>query len=335
MAASSRAAYLPSILVVLSVVVGAIVAPVRVDAAGIQYTMAAFSNRSETDLDVYSSGDATHFQPVKLGAYRPPFGLMRDPSLFHSRDGFYYIVYTTGWDGDTIGFARSRDRVHWTFLTYYPVPVCCVGLPGTGSASGPASQFAGLDPLTRAIATGSAATGSGGSGSAASPFVAHAWAPTWFVDGDRVDVIVSLSSGYDFVPYLMTALNPSLTSWSFPVPLAGIGTNHIDTAVVYFGGRYHAFTKNETTKFIEQAVAPTATGPYRFVGTGNWAGWGSMREAPALVPLPDGRWRIFMDSYVDHRYFYSDSIAGMQTWSPLHDVPGLSGYVRHLSILAE
>ncbi|MBF6327733.1 arabinofuranosidase [Nocardia transvalensis] len=324
-------------LVVLSMVVGAMVAPASAEAAGpsTRYTMVAFTNLSETDVDVYESGDATRFHPVGLAAYRPPFGLVRDPDLMRHRDGFYYIVYTTGWDGNTIGLARSPDRVHWTFMLNYPVPLCCVGLPGTGSASGPASQSAALDPLTRAIATGSAAVGLGASGSALSPFVTHAWAPAWFVDGDQVNIIVSLSSGYDFVPYIMTALDPALTLWSMPTPLAGIGPNHIDTTIVRDGGLYHAFTKNETTKFIEHAMAPTAAGPYQFVGTDDWAGWGSLREGPSLVRLDDGRWRIFMDSYVDHRYFYSDSVAGLDAWGPLQELPDLSGNVRHFSILAE
>ena len=31
-------------------------------------------------------------------------------------------------------------------------------------------------------------------------------------------------------------------------------------------------------------------GPWTFTGTGNWAGWGSGLEGPAVVRLPDGRW---------------------------------------------
>jgi hypothetical protein len=300
-----------------------------------RYTLVGFSNRSETDMDVYQSSDGAQFRPLRLAAYRPPFGLVRDPSLLRHRDGYYYVVYTTGWDGDTIGFARSRDRQNWTFLRDYPVPVCCIGIPGTGSASGSASGSSALNPLTGAIASGSAASGSGASGSAISPAVTHAWAPVWFVDGDQVHVIVSLSSGGDFVPYIMTATDPTLTMWSIPVPLTGIGPNHIDTVVVRQGSTYHAFTKNETTKFIEHAVAANPSGPFRFVGTGDWAGWGGLREGPSLVRLDDGHWRIYMDSYLDHRYFYSDSVDGLRTWTRLRELPRLSGYVRHFTVLKE
>ena len=79
--------------------------------------------------------------------------------------------------------------------------------------------------------------------------------------------------------------------------LRGIGPNYIDTYIVKSGGTYHAFSKNETTKYIEHATATSLTGPYTWVGTGNWAGWGSGLEGPALVRLPDHRWRIYFDNY--------------------------------------
>ncbi len=32
-----------------------------------------------------------------------------------------------------------------------------------------------------------------------------------------------------------------------------------------------------------------------------------MREGPAVVQLPDGTWRIYLDAYTEGRYLYSDS----------------------------
>ncbi|MBY6410327.1 arabinofuranosidase [Rhodococcus sp. BP-252] len=284
-----------------------------------RYTMVAFSNTNDRDMDVYESGDGTQFAPVQLGAFRPQAGLVRDPSIFRHTDGSYYLTYTTG-SGATIGFARSVDRVSWTPMGNYPVPFCCAFLPGTGDGTGSAS-LPGF--------TGSAGSSDGPS---LSPFTTKAWAPEWFVDGSSVNVIVSLSTGGGFVPYLMTALNPSLTAWSFPVPLAGIGADHIDTTVVEVGNTYHAFTKNETTKVVEHAVSPSLAGPYTFVPPGNW---GSFVEGPAVVQLPNGAWRIYLDKYTENRYLYSDSSDGMRTWSPVNELPGLSGTVRHVGVLRE
>ncbi len=283
-----------------------------------RYTMVAFSNTSDRDLDVYESGDGTGFQPVRLSAFRPPSGLVRDPSIFRNTDGLYYLTYTTA-EGANIGFARSPDRVNWTSLGTYPVPFCCAFMPGTGDGKG----FLNLPGF------GSAGSSDGPS---LSPFVTKAWAPEWFVDGDRVNVILSLSTGGGFVPYIMTALDPSLRMWSLPVPLAGIGADHIDTTVVKVGSTYHAFTKNETKKFVEHAVASSATGPYAFVPPGPW---GSLVEGPALTELPNGAWRIYLDAYTEGKYLYSDSTDGLRTWSPVQVLPGLSGTVRHIGVMRE
>ncbi len=100
-----------------------------------RYTMVGgFSNTSAQHMDVYQSSDATQFQPIRMSAYQPPSGLVRDPSIFRSSDGWYYVTYTTG--STSIGFARSRDRVNWTFMHNYPVPLCCAFLPGTGDGTG-------------------------------------------------------------------------------------------------------------------------------------------------------------------------------------------------------
>ncbi len=283
-----------------------------------QYTMVAFSNISDRDMDVYESSDATNFDPVQRPAYRPPTGLVRDPSIFKNSNGLYYVTYTTA-TGANIGFASSPDRVNWTSLGNYPVPLCCAFLPGTGDGVG----------LVNLPGTGSAGSSDGPS---LSPFTTKAWAPEWFVDGDRVNVILSMSTGGGFVPYIMTALDPSLRMWSMPVPLAGIGADHIDTTVVKVGSTYHAFTKNETKKIVEHAVASSASGPYSFVPPGNW---GSMVEGPAVTQLPNGDWRLYLDAYTEGKYLYADSSDGLNTWSDPEELPGLSGSVRHVGVMRE
>lgn len=285
---------------------------------GLRYTMVGFSSTSDRDMDVYESVDGTLFDLVQASAYRPPSGLVRDPSIFRHSDGFYYVTYTTA-DGASVGFARSPDRVAWTHVGEWPVPFCCAFLPGTGDGTGSASL------------PGSSGSAGSSDGPSLSPFTTKAWAPEWFVEGDRVHVILSMSTGGGFVPYLMTALDPSLQRWSFPVPLDGIGADRIDTTVVEVGGTYHAFTKNEHRKVIEHAVAPSVTGPYRFVEPGDW---GTFVEGPSVIQLPDGTWRLFFDAYDEGKYYYSDS-RDLNTWSPRQELPGLSGTVRHFTVIRE
>jgi len=257
------------------------------------YLMTAFTNSSESNMYVYDSANATDYSLIRANAYTPPSGLIRDPSVIRHTDGYYYIVYTTNWTGDTIGFARSTDHVTWTFLRNVTV-----GLNG---------------------ATGST------------------WAPEWFKDTDgSVNVIFSASStgtAGQFQPYKITATNSDLSAWSARTAI-GIAANHIDTFVVKSGGTYHAFAKNETTKYIEHATAGALTGPWTFTGTGNWAGWGSGLEGPALVQLPSGSWRLYFDQYGAGRYYYADS-SNLNTWSAKVELPALSGTVRHFTVLRE
>ncbi|SEG43045.1 Glycosyl hydrolases family 43 [Nonomuraea solani] len=163
------------------------------------------------------------------------------------------------------------------------------------------------------------------------------WAPEWFKDSDgSVHVIFSASTtgtAGQFRPYRITATNTALSTWSVPVAL-GIPANYIDSFVVKSGSTYHNFLKNETTKYIEHATATSLTGPWTFTGTGNWAGWGSGLEGPALTRLPDGRWRIYFDNYTGGRYYYADS-SNLSSFGAKVELAGLSGTARHFTVLRE
>ncbi|MFF4308792.1 AbfB domain-containing protein [Streptomyces sp. NPDC001507] len=262
-----------------------------------RYTIVPFLNSDDGTVNVYQSDDATDFRLLQSSAYTPPANRIRDASIFKHTDGYYYVTYTTHtWEDEstTIGFARSADRVGWTFLYDYTIP---------------------LTNLSRA------------------------WAPEWFVDGDgSVNVIVSCSTADDewiFTPYVLTATDSALTAWTSPTALSGIGPNHIDTYIVRTGSTYHAFTKNETAKYIEYGTAGSLKGPYTISRTGDWAGWGSYREGPSVIQLDNGGWRIFFDGYGDGTYYYSDSYDTFATWSAPTALPTLSGTARHFTVIKE
>ncbi|MFC9842302.1 glycoside hydrolase family 43 protein [Streptomyces sp. NPDC060223] len=91
-----------------------------------RYTIVPFLNSDDGTVNVYESDDATDFRLLKASAYTPPSNRIRDVSIFRHTDGYYYIAYTTHtWQdtSTTIGFARSSDRLNWTFLYDYTVPI--------------------------------------------------------------------------------------------------------------------------------------------------------------------------------------------------------------------
>ncbi|KAL7269759.1 hypothetical protein RUND412_007561 [Rhizina undulata] len=166
--------------------------------------------------------------------------------------------------------------------------------------------------------------------------IARTWAPEFYKDPStgKIHIVVSLGSSLTtFNPYLLTADDSTLLDWSDPVVLDGIGPNYIDTFLIqYPAGVYHAFTKNETGKHVEHAIASSVTGPYTFVQTGDFAGWGRA-EGPCLTTLEDGNFRLFADGYDSGKYIYSDS-PDLYNWSTYETLPGgLSGFVRHGTVL--
>jgi len=262
------------------------------------FLMSAFMATSQNTLSLFSSADGINFTSLGSEVYTPAKELLRDPSIIRAADGLYYIAYTTNWNGSTFGIAKSADLKAWTHVANVPVK-----LPG----------------------------------------VTNVWAPEWFRDSDgSLKLVVSLSKGGTkgpFAAYSVKALDASFAKFGDPVPMRGLENNFIDTFVIQHEGSYVAFTKNETTKFIELATAPALDGPWTIQKTGDWAGWGSWTEGPALVPIKtaDGKpgWRIYFDDYTTQRYWYSDSFDGLQTWTTRKELGGVSGTVRHFTVISE
>ncbi len=262
------------------------------------WLMSAFNATSQNSLSLFTSNDGATFTTLAVETYKPAKGLLRDPSILRADDGYYYIVYTTGWDGQTFGVARSKDLRSWEHLKDVTID-----LPG----------------------------------------LTNVWAPEWFRDTDgKVHIVVSLSKGGTkgpFAPHVLTATDTTLTNFTAPQPMQGLENNHIDTFTIKDGDRYLAITKNETDKTLELATATSLTGPWTIEKTGNWAGWGDWIEGPALAPVKDkdGRsgWRIYFDEYRSKDYWYSDSFDGLKTWTPKQKLGGVSGAVRHFTVITE
>src|SRR5882672_10682681 len=47
--------------------------------------------------------------------------LMRDPCIVQAADGTFHMVWTTGWYVRDIGYASSKDLIHWSEQTQIPV----------------------------------------------------------------------------------------------------------------------------------------------------------------------------------------------------------------------
>lgn len=166
------------------------------------------------------------------------------------------------------------------------------------------------------------------------------WAPEWFRDDDgslHLLVAVSPVGIGPFVPYELHPLDADMSSWSTPVQITGTGfpANMMDLCLVQKDGTYYLWHgEYPSGQVVTYATSSQPFSGYTQITSGDWAGWGGSAEAPTLVELAPGHWRIWFDQGPNfgHHVRYSDSTDGFATWSATTEVtwPGSGGgNIRH------
>lgn len=90
------------------------------------YVLSYIRGNGESGLHLASSRDGYQWEALNEGKslLTPKVGeskLMRDPCLLHGPDGNFHMVWTTSWQGKTIGYASSKDLVQWSEQLAIPV----------------------------------------------------------------------------------------------------------------------------------------------------------------------------------------------------------------------
>lgn len=90
------------------------------------YLFAYFIKNGEDGLHLAASTDGYRWEKLGGGAsyLTPTVGkakLMRDPCIVRGPDGVYHMVWTSGWNENGIGYASSKDLVHWSAQRELPV----------------------------------------------------------------------------------------------------------------------------------------------------------------------------------------------------------------------
>lgn len=84
------------------------------------YLFSYFKTKSDRDgLLLAWSADGLQWHELNGGqsVLHPTAGeekRLRDPYVLQGPDGTFHLVWTTGWKGRTIGYASSRDLIHWS-----------------------------------------------------------------------------------------------------------------------------------------------------------------------------------------------------------------------------
>lgn len=87
------------------------------------YLFSSFRGNGEDGLHLAWSADGLTWTALNndRAFLRPEAGLMRDPCILPGPDGTFHLVWTGGWDTKSIGYAHSRDLVHWSAPRPLPV----------------------------------------------------------------------------------------------------------------------------------------------------------------------------------------------------------------------
>jgi sucrose-6-phosphate hydrolase SacC (GH32 family) len=239
---------------------------------------AYFRRNGEDGLYLASSGDGLKWTPLNgdRPLVAPRVGsecLMRDPHITRASDGTFHMVWTTGWNEPTIGYACSDDLAHWSEQRAIAV---MANEPGTRNCWAPELFY----------------------DEAAGRFLVF-WSST--VEGRFDETAGRCEDGYNHRIYCTTTRDfeqfaPAAVFYDpgFPV---------IDATMAREGERFLLFVKDETrypkpAKHVFLATSDSALGPYGAPSrpiTRPWA------EGPSAVKI-GGAWHLYFDCYRDRSY---------------------------------
>lgn len=242
------------------------------------YIFAFFRNNGEDGLYIAASKDGLVWQEVNGGAplLKPTVGeskLMRDPSIVRAADGRFHMVWTTSWQGQTIGYASSTDLVNWTAQREIRPFTDATGVMNCWA---PEIFF---DTKMREYWVVFAST----------------------IAGKFPQTAQSGNGKYNHRLYAMRTKD--FGSFTPAEIFYDPGFQVIDGALLEHGGRTWMVAKNETlkppAKFLFLTSAPSPRGPWTAASqpiTGpDWA------EGPAPLRVGDW-WFIYYDRYADKKY---------------------------------
>jgi hypothetical protein len=249
------------------------------------------------------SEDARHW--TDLGdVFRTPIvgsKLLRDPHILRGPDGWFHMVWTSGWSDKGIGYANTSNLVSWSEQRYLPL---MENTPGTKTCWAPEVYYEASLGQYLII-----------------------WSSNVETPG-----ITPPKGGFHRAYYVLTK---DFNTFTEPDIFFDPGFNNIDTTMLKVGGKYVIVFKETDDQpagiwgAIHGATADQPLGPYALLPEPIIKN--ERVEGPALA-LVDGRALLYVDYYVNHRYGARET-SDWKSWKDVSaDTKVVSGQ-RHGSIL--
>ncbi|MBJ6108014.1 glycoside hydrolase family 43 protein [Hymenobacter sp. BT523] len=266
-----------------------------------------FKGNGRDGLHLASSRDGYTWTALKHDStfLRPTVSkdrLMRDPCILRGADGLFHMVWTVSWQDKGIGYATSKDLIHWNEQRFLPV---MVHEPGARNTWAPEISY-----------------------DAGSKTYLIYWAST--ISGQFPATQSTMENGYNHRIYATSTQD--FQTFTPTRLLYEPGFNVIDASIQPDGKRFVMFLKDETREPVQKnlrvAFADQLAGPYGPASapiTGNyWA------EGPTAVQLGQ-EWLVYFDKYRDHRYGAVKS-TDLTHWTDVSDQIRVPAGLRHGTI---
>jgi hypothetical protein len=269
------------------------------------YMFCYFKNNGQDGLHLAYSQDGLKWQALKGdSSFLKPMvskdKIMRDPCIIRDADGLFHMVWTDSWTDRGIGYASSKDLIHWSEEVQLPV---MEKEPTAQNCWAPEIVY---DDATKTYMIYWATTIPGRFPQADTS-----------AEGKKYNHRIYYQTTQDFKTYSDTKL------------LYNPGFSTIDATIVKDGKQFIMFFKNETKLPVEKnlhiAYSKTLTGPYSTPSpkiTGDyWA------EGPTTLKIGD-RWIVYFDKYTQHQYGAVTS-TDLKNWTEISDQLVLPKGIRH------
>ncbi|TDO99230.1 alpha/beta hydrolase fold domain-containing protein [Flavobacterium sp. 245] len=242
------------------------------------YVFTYFKGNGEDGLHLAYSEDGYKWTALKndTSFLTPEVGkdkLMRDPCVIKGGDGLYHMVWTVSWTDKGIGYASSKDLIHWSKQEFIPVMAHEKKARNTWAPEITYDEKAKIYMIY--------------------------WAST--IEDKFLETKSEEEKGYNHRIYYTTTKD--FKKFAKTKLLYEPGFNVIDASIVRQGNQFVMYLKDETRnpvkKNIKVATSEKLTGPYSQASkaiTGDyWA------EGPTAIQV-DNNWIVYFDKYTQKKY---------------------------------
>ena len=275
------------------------------------YLFTSFRNNGEDGLHLALSTDGYHWQALAgdRSFLKPEVGarIMRDPCIARGPDGVFHLVWTSGWTADkgkVIGYASSRDLIHWSPQKAIPL---MQDEPGARNIWAPEIFYDRAKKRWLIF-----------------------WSST--IPGRFAGSDGSGDDGYNHRFYYCTTTD--FATFSPSKLFYDAGFNSIDATLLPAKGRFYLIFKDERKTPLEKklryAIGKTAEGPFGAPGepfTGDWV------EGPSAIRI-HGEYLVYFDHYAAPPYYGAVRSKDLKRWEDCSKEMWFPPGQRHGTVIA-